>query len=52
MGENMGRDFSPLNVSSCFSTTKGAMAKRRPQADSAHQIGSKTTFHAILIAGC
>jgi hypothetical protein len=51
MGENIGRKFSLLNVSSCFSTTKGAMTERRPQAYSAPWIGLETSLVAFLILG-
>ena len=49
MDENIGRNFSPLNVSTCFSTTSGPMDKWMLQADSAHQIGLKPTLQGILI---
>ena len=49
MGENIGRNFSPLNVSVCFSTTRGAMSKWIAQSDSTHQIGPETTPKGFLI---
>src|SRR5271170_678519 len=49
MDENIGRNFSPLNVSGCTSTTSAPMDKWMPQADSAHQIGLKPTLQGILI---
>src|SRR5271154_1642489 len=39
MDENIGRNFSPLNVFACFSTTRRAMNKWIAQSDSAHQTG-------------
>jgi hypothetical protein len=50
MDENIGRKFSPLNVSASFSTTgSDPINKRRAQAYSAHQICPKPTLHAFLI---
>ena len=44
--------FSEIgDVFTCSSTTNGAMVKWMAQADSAHQIDTKPTFHAVLIAG-
>jgi hypothetical protein len=37
MDENIGRNFSPLNVYDCYSTTKAAIHKWVVQTDSAHQ---------------
>jgi hypothetical protein len=47
MDENIGRNFSPLNV--CYSTTKGAFNKWVVQTDSSHQRGPETTFQEVLI---
>ena len=49
MDENIGRNFSPLNVSACFSTTKAIIDKWMLQLDSARQIGPETTLQGILI---
>ena len=49
MDENIGRDFSPLNVSACFSTTWRAMDNWLAQSDSTHQIGLGPTHHRVLI---
>jgi len=45
--------FSPPSFGrfGCSATTKGAMDKRRPQPDSAHQIGLETILVASLIVG-
>ena len=45
--------FSPPSFErfGCSATTKGAMDKRRPQADSAHQIGLETSLVDFLIVG-
>jgi hypothetical protein len=51
MDENIGRNFSPLNVSACFSTTRRAMNKWIAQSNSAHQIGLVPTLHGVLIVG-
>jgi hypothetical protein len=51
MGENIGRKFSPLNVSACFSTTTRAMNKWIAQSHSAHQIGPGPTPYRVLIVG-
>jgi hypothetical protein len=40
-----------FDVFACISTTKGAMDKRRRQADSAHWIGLETSLVAFLILG-
>jgi hypothetical protein len=52
MDENISRDFSPLIVYACFSTTRRAMNKWIAQSDSAHQIGPGPTPHSVLIVGC
>jgi hypothetical protein len=49
MDENVGRNFSPLNVYPCFSTTRRVMNKWISQSDSAHQIGPEPTLKAFLI---
>jgi hypothetical protein len=49
MDENIGRNFSPLNVNDCHSTTKAAIDKWVVQMDSAHQRGPETTFQEVLI---
>jgi len=49
------RNFSPSEIGDVFaynSTTNSPIAKRRVQADSAHQIGLKPTLHASLIVAC
>ena len=51
MDENIGRKFSPLNVSASFSTTSDPISKRRAQAYSAHQTGLETSLVAFLILG-
>ena len=52
-GENKSsRNFSAPEIGNAFAysyTTKGAMDKRRWQADSAHQIGPETTLQDFLI---
>ena len=49
MDENIGRNFSPLNVYDCHSTTKAAIDKWVEQTDSPHQRGPETTFQEVLI---
>jgi hypothetical protein len=49
MDENIGRNFSPLNVYDCYSTIKAAIDKWVVQTDSAHQRGPETTFQEVLI---
>jgi hypothetical protein len=48
-------EFLPSEIGdifACNSTTSSPMVKlRAPEADSAHQIGLKLTFHAVLIVG-
>jgi hypothetical protein len=43
-----GRNFSPLNVYDCYSTTKAAIDNWVTQTDSAHQRGPETTFQEVL----
>jgi hypothetical protein len=38
-------------VLACTTTTSDPIDRRRPQADSAHQIGLQPTLHAVLIVG-
>jgi hypothetical protein len=48
--ENIGRNFLPLNVYDCYSTTKAAIDKWIVlQAHSAHPRGLETTLEEILI---
>ena len=49
MDENIGRNFSPLNVSACFSTTKATIDKWVLQLDSACKIGLETILKSFLI---
>src|SRR5271156_3606762 len=52
--EMCGRNFSLSEIGdvlACISTTTGVMDEWMPRADSAHQIGLKLTFHAVLIIG-
>jgi hypothetical protein len=49
MDENIGRNFSPLNIYDCHSATKAAIDKWVVQTDSAHQRGPETTFQEVLI---
>jgi len=49
MDENIGRNFSPLNVYDCYSTTKAAIHKWVVQTDSAHQRGLDTGLEEVLI---
>jgi hypothetical protein len=49
MDENIGRNFSLLNVYDFYSTTKAAIDKWVVQTDSAHQRGPETTFQEVLI---
>jgi hypothetical protein len=46
---SLGACVSQFFVLACSIRTNGPMDKRRPQADSAHQIGLKLTLHAFLI---
>jgi len=51
-GETSWRNFSPSGIGdgfACITTTSDPINKRRPQRDSAHQIGLKPTLHAFLI---
>ena len=52
MDENIGRNFSLLNISACCSTTRRAMNKWIAQADSAHWISLWPTPHGVLIVCC
>jgi hypothetical protein len=47
----MGRNFSPLNVYSCYSTTMGPIDKWITRLDSAHWIGLVPTLYGVLIVG-
>jgi hypothetical protein len=49
MDENIGRNFSPLNVYGCYSIAKGVIDKWAMQTDSEHQGGPETTFQKVLI---
>ena len=49
MDENIGRNFLPLNVYDCYSTTKAAIDKWIAHVDLAHQRGQESTFPEILI---
>jgi hypothetical protein len=49
MDENVGRNFSPLNVYACLSTTRRVMNKWIAQSDSAPQIGPEPTLKGFLI---
>jgi len=49
MDENMSRNFSPLNIYDCHSTTEAAIDKWVVQTDSTHQRGPETTFQEVLI---
>ena len=51
MDENIGRNFSPLNVYACYSTTMGPINKWMTRLDSTHQIGLVPTLHGVLIVG-
>ena len=47
----MARNFLPLNVLACYSTTRRVINKRMTRLDSAHWIGLVPTIHGVLIVG-